>query len=120
MRIRKRNRYLFVLHPRNPRNPRPILVPLCQAAAISDGGATMSKPRNFSSTRRGFLKGAAAAGAASIVRPLEPAAEARRVRVTPPLQDPRSETGTPAEVDVLTTEHSGSDFMVDVLRSLEI
>jgi acetolactate synthase-1/2/3 large subunit len=80
----------------------------------------MSKPRKFSSTRRRFLKGAAAAGAASIVGPLEPAAEARPVRVTPPLQDPRSETGTPAEVDVLTTEHSGSDFMVDVLRSLDI
>ena len=80
----------------------------------------MSKPRKFSSTRRRFLKGAAVAGAAGIVQPLEPPAEARPVVAKPPLQDPRAETGTPAEVDVLTTDHCGSDFMVDVLRSLDI
>ena len=80
----------------------------------------MSKPRKFSSTRRRFLKGAAVAGAAGIVRPPEPPAEARPVVAKPPLQDPRAEAGTPAEVDVLTTDHCGSDFMVDVLRSLDI
>ena len=80
----------------------------------------MSKPRKFSSTRRRFLKGAAVAGAAGIVRPPEPPVEARPVVAKPPLQDPRAEAGTPAEVDVLTTDDCGSDFMVDVLRSLDI
>jgi acetolactate synthase I/II/III large subunit len=80
----------------------------------------MSKPRKFSPTRRRFLKGAAVAGAAGIVRPPEPPLAARPVVVKPPLQDPRAEAGTPAEVDVLTTDHCGSDFMVDVLRSLDI
>src|SRR5262245_18846555 len=80
----------------------------------------MSKPRKFSSTRRRFLKGAAAAGAAGLVPPLEPPVEARPVTVKPPLQSARAETAVPAEVDVLTTDHCGSDFMVDVLRSLDI
>jgi acetolactate synthase-1/2/3 large subunit len=80
----------------------------------------MSKPRKFSSTRRRFLKGAAVAGAASVVRPIESVAEVRPIVARPPLQDPRAETGIPAEVDVLTTDHCGSDFMVDVLRSLDI
>src|SRR5688572_26713263 len=80
----------------------------------------MSKPRQFSSTRRRFLKGAAVAGAAGIGRTIEPVAEARPPVARPPLQDPRAETGTPAEIDVLTTDHCGSDFMVDVLRSLDI
>jgi len=66
------------------------------------------------------LKGAAAAGAASIAAPIVPSAEARPAGSGPPLQNPRAETGTPAEVDVLTTDHSGSDFMVDVLRSLDL
>ena len=76
----------------------------------------MGKPRKFSSTRRTFLKGAAVAGAATLA-PIQPVAEARP---GPPLQDARAETATPAEVDVLTTEHCGSDFMVDVLRSLDM
>jgi len=84
------------------------------------GDPTMSKPRKFSPTRRRFLKGAAVAGAAGIVRPPEPPLSARPVVAKPPLQDPRAEAGTPAEVDVLTTDHCGSDFMVDVLRSLDI
>jgi len=80
----------------------------------------MSKPRKFSTSRRGFLKGAAVAGAAGMVRPMEPAAEVRPIGGRPPLQNPRAESGIPAEVDILTTEHCGSDFMVDVLRSLDI
>src|SRR5437763_1595142 len=82
----------------------------------------MGKSRKFSSTRRNFLKGAAAASAASLgtgspVTATSPAAVTRR---TAPLQDPRAETAPPAELDVLTTEHCGSDFMIDVLRSLDI
>src|ERR1051326_120553 len=83
----------------------------------------MSKPRQFSSARRKFLKGAAVAGAATVAAPTSPAVGALYERPggrKPPLQDPRAESGTPPEVDVLTTEHCGSDFMVDVLRSLDI
>lgn len=74
--------------------------------------------------RRRFLKGAAVAGAASIAAPVEmtqarPAQAAQRPAAIP-LSPPGAETGTPPEVDVLTTERCGSDFMVDVIKSLEI
>jgi acetolactate synthase-1/2/3 large subunit len=81
------------------------------------------KSGKFSSARRTFLKGAAAAGAASLGAAVEPAATGSalpQARATAPLQDPRAETTPPAEVDVLTTDHCASDFMVDVLRSLDI
>jgi acetolactate synthase-1/2/3 large subunit len=81
----------------------------------------MDKPRKFSPTRRKFLKGAAVVGAASIAPPIQPAAFPEPPRgARAPVQDARAERATPAEVDVLTTEHCGSDFMVDVLRSLDI
>jgi acetolactate synthase-1/2/3 large subunit len=77
----------------------------------------MSKARKFSPTRRSFLKGAAVVGAVSIA----PSAGAGTPPIAkPPLQDARAETATPPAVDVLTTEHCGSDFMVDVLRSLDL
>jgi acetolactate synthase-1/2/3 large subunit len=79
---------------------------------------TMGQQRKFSSTRRKFLKGAAVAGAVSMSP--APASILERPGPKPPLQDARAETTPPPEVDVLTTEHCGSDFMVDVLRSLDI
>ena len=82
----------------------------------------MGKSRKFSSTRRNFLKGAAAASAATLGTGSQVAAASPEPvrRRTAPLQDPRAETTPPAELDVLTTEHCGSDFMVDILRSLDI
>jgi acetolactate synthase-1/2/3 large subunit len=80
----------------------------------------MSKPAKFSANRRKFLKGAAVAGAASIAPRIEPAASATPARGRAPLQDARAETAVPSGADVLTTEHCGSDFMVDVLRSLDL
>ena len=76
----------------------------------------MGKSRKFSSTRRNFLKGAAAASAATLGTGSQVAAASPEPvrRRTAPLQDPRAETTPPAELDVLTTEHCGSDFMVDV------
>jgi acetolactate synthase I/II/III large subunit len=79
----------------------------------------MARNGKFSATRRNFLKGAAVAGAASIAPPIE-AGIREPVPRKPPMQDARAETAVPPEVDVLTTEHCGSDFMVDVLRSLDI
>jgi len=83
----------------------------------------MSKSQKFSPSRRGFLKGAAAAGAATLAVPAgtavgavpEPAS--RRVAA---IQNPRAEIAVPPEAEVMTTDHCGSDFMVDVLRSLDI
>src|SRR2546422_8581367 len=80
----------------------------------------MAKSRNFAADRRKFLKGAAVAGAATLATPGQQAVAAPARRVTAPLQDPRGETGTPPEVDVLTADHCGSDFMVDVIKSLDI
>src|SRR5438128_12637675 len=73
---------------------------------------TMAKSRKFSADRRKFLKGAAVAGAATLA-PAKPAVGALYERPggrTPPLQDPRAETRTPPEVEVLTADHCGSDF----------
>ena len=80
----------------------------------------MAKSRRFSAERRKFLKGAAVAGAATLATPGQQAVAAPARRVTAPLQDPRGETGTPPEVEVLTADHCGSDFMVDVIKSLDI
>ena len=80
----------------------------------------MAKSRKFSAGRRKFLKGAAVAGAATLAAPGETAVARPAARATAPLQDPRAETGTPPEADVLTTDHCGSDFMVDVIKSLDI
>src|SRR5947199_1766904 len=77
----------------------------------------MAKSRKFSADRRKFLKGAAVAGAATLAAPGETAVARPAARVTAPLQDPRAETGTPPEAEVLTTDHCGSDFMVDVIKS---
>jgi acetolactate synthase I/II/III large subunit len=81
----------------------------------------MPKSQKVSSSRRNFLKSAAVASAATVASTqaalglgTAPAKQAA------PLQSARAETATPAEVDVLTTDHCGSDFMVDVLRSLDI
>src|SRR5213079_2852326 len=80
----------------------------------------MAKSGKFSAGRRKFLKGAAVAGAATLAAPGETAVARPAARVTAPLQDPRAETGTPPEAEVLTTDHCGSDFMVDVIKSLDI
>ena len=79
-----------------------------------------SPARKFSPERRNFLKGAAAAGVAGIAPPVGATAETRSAAAKPPLQTARGETGVPPAVEVLTTDHCGSDFMVDVIRSLDI
>src|SRR5438094_349250 len=81
--------------------------------------------------RRRFLKGAAAGAAALVgpavgpgVQPAEtaPAAQAAQARAATPLPGPglvAAETSPPApRVDVYTTDRPGSDFMLDVLKSL--
>jgi acetolactate synthase I/II/III large subunit len=69
--------------------------------------------------RRNFLKGAAAGAAVLAANPRAVAGqqlEARRVG--PPPMSAEAEAGLPAHAEVLTTDRPGSDFMVDVLKSL--
>jgi acetolactate synthase-1/2/3 large subunit len=80
----------------------------------------MGNPRKFSPTRRSFLKGAAVAASLGAVPSPGVAAPVAPPRITAPLQNARAESTPPPEVDVLTTDRCGSDFMVDVLRSLDI
>jgi thiamine pyrophosphate-dependent acetolactate synthase large subunit-like protein len=85
----------------------------------------MAKTKTGSANRRGFLKGAAAgvaAGAASMVTP--PAAKAQQpaprgaLPITPAQR--AAETGSAAAIEVARTERPGSDYMVDVIKSLGI
>ena len=69
--------------------------------------------------RRKFLHGAAVAGAAALV------GTQAQAQAPPPSRPPgpppmvaANERGTPPALDVLTVERSGSDFMVDVLKSI--
>src|ERR1043165_2389556 len=80
-------------------------------------------------TRRGFLKGAAAgaaAGAAGLVVPLPEAQAQQTTEVARATAEPPSprllarETQPPAVVDVQTADYPGSDYMVDVIKSLYI
>src|SRR6476646_4726458 len=72
--------------------------------------------------RRGFLKRASLAGAAAIAAPAaaaEPQAPAARVAAPgTPIMSAAVESATPPEADVLTVDRTGSDFMVDVLKSI--
>src|SRR5579863_3796123 len=69
--------------------------------------------------RRNFLKGAAAGAAALAAGPASIAAEpAELKRTIPPPMSPAAETEVPAVTEVLTADRTGSDFMVDVIKSL--
>src|SRR3989442_1941352 len=81
----------------------------------------MARPKKVSAERRDFLKGAAVAGAATLsARVGADSSKATQVqRLDPaPVIPALAETGAPQELAALTTEHSGSDFMVDVIKSL--
>jgi acetolactate synthase-1/2/3 large subunit len=70
--------------------------------------------------RRRFLKSASLAGAAAVAAP-GGAAEAQTPAPRPastPIMSAAAEAAAPSDPDVLTAERTGSDFMVDVLKSL--
>jgi len=82
----------------------------------------MARSKKKSVDRRNFLKSAAVGAAALVANPGAagaPPAEARRAGPPPPMS-PEAEAGTPARAEALTTDRSGSDFMVDVLKSMGI
>jgi len=85
----------------------------------------MARSKKISVDRRGFLKGAAAGAAALVARPeaakAQDAAEVHRPATPNPLPGAKqtaSETTPPPHVDVWTTDRPGSDFMVDVIKTL--
>jgi len=78
--------------------------------------------------RRRFLKGAAAGVAALVASPALPDAQTASGPQTGPSRQPApapsgalaaAETSAPSKPDVYTTDKPGSDFMADVLKSLD-
>ena len=81
----------------------------------------MSKSKKQSVNRRDFLRTAAAGTAALVAVPGAAKAavpEPRGGTGAPPLLKPAAADGRPS-VDVLTVDHPGSDYMVDVLKTLD-
>jgi acetolactate synthase-1/2/3 large subunit len=83
----------------------------------------MAKSKKLPAGRRDFLK-SVVAGAATLAAPAEalpasPAAEERPLAAMPVLPPP-VEADPPAEAEVLNIDRSGSDFMIDILKSLGI
>ncbi|HEV2521717.1 MAG TPA: thiamine pyrophosphate-dependent enzyme [Candidatus Acidoferrales bacterium] len=80
----------------------------------------MRKSRKDAMDRRKFLKGAAAGAAAFAAIPAvantQPAEMSRAGTAQPMPREP--EADTPTVLEVLTENRSGSDFMVDVIKSL--
>src|SRR6266513_3106030 len=80
----------------------------------------MFKPKKLTVDRLNFLKSAAAGAAALAAAPGTVAAQqqAELLRTVPPPMSPEAETGMPSNAEVLTADRTGSDFMVDVIKSL--
>jgi len=79
----------------------------------------MAKAKKVAVDRRNFLKSAAAGAAALATAPGAVAAQQAELRRSiPPSMSPEAETGTPSNAEVLTADRTGSDFMVDVIKSL--
>lgn len=74
--------------------------------------------------RRGFLKGVAVAGGAGMATPAyaqtSPGVSATPKAAQPSAAQQAAEHDHPAEMEALTTEKTGSDFMVDVCKTLNI
>lgn len=68
--------------------------------------------------RRRFLKRAAVAGAASLTSGPAGGQPPTTPRAGPPPMSPAAETEPPPELEPLTAERTGSDYMVDVLKRL--
>ena len=75
----------------------------------------MAKFKTGSVDRRNFLKTAAAGSVATLVASAHPSIHSPS---SAPMMSKAAETGKPASVEVLTTDRPGSDFMIDVFKSL--
>ena len=79
----------------------------------------MARPKKLSVDRRDFLK-TAVGGTAALTAATHPAAAQEQAQNSRPAGAPllAKETDPPSSVEVLTADHPGSDFMVDVFKSL--
>jgi thiamine pyrophosphate-dependent acetolactate synthase large subunit-like protein len=84
----------------------------------------MAKSETPGLHRRGFLKGVVAAGGATMAAPKTAGAQASQPAKadapTPTAAAQAKERDRPPEVERLTTEKTGSDFMVDVCKTLNL
>jgi acetolactate synthase I/II/III large subunit len=90
-------------------------------AARKNQEVAVAKSKKNSVNRRDFLKTAAAGTAAFVAAPgaaKAAATEPRRSTGAPPLLKAAA-VDSPSSVEVLTVDRPGSDFMVDVLKSLD-
>lgn len=79
----------------------------------------MIEPKKLAVDRRNFLKGAAAGAAALAAGPAAIKAQpAQPSRTVPPPMSPVAETAVPSGTEVMTADRTGSDYMVDVIKSL--
>ena len=81
----------------------------------------MARRKDKAVDRRTFLRSAAVGAAAAAVSPAfaRAAREPTRGSCPPPMSQD-AEVNPPPQLDVLTEDRSGSDFMVDVLKSLDL
>jgi acetolactate synthase-1/2/3 large subunit len=82
----------------------------------------MAKLKSNGIPRRDFLRNAAAGAAALATVPTTPARQplSERGATPPPAISPAAEVEAPSRAEVLTADRTGSDFMVDVIKSLGI
>ncbi len=81
----------------------------------------MKKSSRTSVSRRRFLKGAAVGAAAVAASPVTSAQQSAPPATSgAPRLSREAEVGTPADLEVMTTDRPGSDFMVDVIKALGI
>jgi acetolactate synthase-1/2/3 large subunit len=85
----------------------------------------MAKSKKTGSGRRDFLKGVVAGAATLVAVPTEALPTAQpahpiEARASMPVLPPMIESDPPVESEVLNIDRSGSDFMVDCLKSLGI
>jgi len=82
----------------------------------------MAELKNTGIARRDFLRSAAAGAAALAAAPTTPKKQPapERGASPPPAMSPAAEVETPSRAEVLTADRTGSDFMVDVIKSLGI
>src|ERR1035437_4626997 len=79
----------------------------------------MAKLKKEAVDRRNFLKSAVAGAAVLAANPGTVAAQPAELRRNaPPPMSKEAETGIPSNVEVLTADRTGSDFMVDVIKSV--
>ena len=79
----------------------------------------MPKRKSTALNRRDFLRSAAAGTAVLVSTPAAPAKQPLpNPRSGPPSMSPAAEVEMPSGAEVLTADRTGSDFMVDVIKSL--